>query len=92
MEEMKNAYKVFVKKPERKRPFGIPSGRKEDNIKTYLKETGCLCVEWIHVARDRTQWWTLMNTVMKHGPNKRSVLLNQLSIYQLLKKNTTPWN
>jgi hypothetical protein len=33
MEEMRNAYKVFVGKPEGKRPLGRPRSRLEDNIK-----------------------------------------------------------
>jgi hypothetical protein len=31
----------------------------------YLNEIGCEDVNWIHLARDRVQWRTLVNTVMK---------------------------
>jgi hypothetical protein len=33
----RNAYRVFVRKPERKRPLGIHIGRWEDDIKMDLK-------------------------------------------------------
>jgi hypothetical protein len=36
-EEMRNVYKMWVRKPQAKRPVGIPKGRKEDNIKMNLK-------------------------------------------------------
>jgi hypothetical protein len=36
-EKMKNAYKILVKKPERKRPLGRPRQRCKDNIKRNLK-------------------------------------------------------
>jgi hypothetical protein len=38
--QMKNAYKILVKKPEGKRPLGTPGYRWEDNITTDLRETG----------------------------------------------------
>jgi hypothetical protein len=38
---MRNAYKIFVRKPEEKRPCGKPRHRWEENVKMSLKETGC---------------------------------------------------
>jgi hypothetical protein len=35
-----------------------------DGIKMDLKEIGREGVEWIHLAQDRNQWCTLVNTVM----------------------------
>jgi hypothetical protein len=32
MGEMTNTYNILVAKPERKRPFGKPTHRREDNI------------------------------------------------------------
>jgi hypothetical protein len=29
-----------------------------------LKETGCMGVDWIHLAQDRYQCWALVNTGM----------------------------
>jgi hypothetical protein len=43
MGERRDAYSIFVGKPERNRLFGRLRGRWEDNIKMYLKE-----VEWGH--------------------------------------------
>jgi len=40
MEEMGNAYKILVKKSERKRPLGRSSRRWEDIIKIDLMEMG----------------------------------------------------
>jgi hypothetical protein len=35
---MRNAHKILVGKPERKRPFGRPRRRWEDNIRMDLRE------------------------------------------------------
>jgi hypothetical protein len=39
-EAKRNAYTVFVRKPEVKRPLGRPGCRWGDNIKMYLREIG----------------------------------------------------
>jgi hypothetical protein len=36
--DMRNAYKILVRKPERKRPLGRPGRRWEDNIRMDLTE------------------------------------------------------
>jgi hypothetical protein len=41
MEKMRNAYKILVRKLQRKRPCGRPRCRWENKIKIDLKETGC---------------------------------------------------
>jgi hypothetical protein len=41
MEEMKNTYRILVRKPKEKRPIGKCRYRWKDSIKMYLKETGC---------------------------------------------------
>jgi hypothetical protein len=38
--EKRNAYRILVGKPERKRPLGRPRCRCEDNIRMDLKEKG----------------------------------------------------
>jgi hypothetical protein len=35
-----------------------------------LREIGWEDVDWIHLAQDRNQWWTLGKTVMNFGFNK----------------------
>jgi len=40
MEDMRNAYKMLVGKPERKRPRGRPTRRWEHNIRKNLRNKG----------------------------------------------------
>jgi hypothetical protein len=47
---MRNAYKIVVGKPERKRSLGKPRRRWEDNIRMDLREIGWEGVDWIHLA------------------------------------------
>jgi hypothetical protein len=54
----RNAYRLLVGKPERKRPLGRPRCRWVDNIKMDLLEIGWGGVDWIGLAQDR------MNAVM----------------------------
>jgi hypothetical protein len=61
---MKNAYKIFVGKPEWNRALGRLRGRWKDDIWTDAKEIGWEVVDWIHLARDRGQWRALVKTVM----------------------------
>ena len=63
-EQSRNAYKVFVGKPEGKRPLGRPRRRWEDNIKMYLREVGCDPRNWIDFAEDRDQWRAYIRAVM----------------------------
>lgn len=55
LEAIRNTYTILIRKAEEKRPLGRPRYRWEDNIKTYLKETGCKGEECIHLSQDRTQ-------------------------------------
>jgi hypothetical protein len=64
MGEKRNAYRILVGRPERKRPLGRPRHRWEDNIKMDLGEIGWGCVDWIGLAQDRDQWRALVNMVM----------------------------
>jgi hypothetical protein len=63
MEEL-NAYRIFVGKPEGKRPLGGPSRRWVNNIKIDLREIGWDGMEWIDLFQDRNQWRALVITVM----------------------------
>jgi hypothetical protein len=49
--KMKNAYKILVRTPGRKRTLGRP-GHKWENIKLYLKELECEDVGWTDMAQD----------------------------------------
>jgi hypothetical protein len=64
MSEKRNAYRVLVGKPERKKPLGRGRCRWEDNIKINLRETRWGGMDWIHLAKNRDQCWALVNTVM----------------------------
>jgi hypothetical protein len=65
MEDMRNAYRILVGKPDGKKPVGRRRRKCEDNIKMDLREIGWEGVDWIHLAQDTDQWRTLVNTVMK---------------------------
>jgi hypothetical protein len=62
--EKRNAYRILVGKPERKRPLGKPRHRWEDNIRMNVREIGWGGMDWIDLAQDRDQWRALVNTVM----------------------------
>ena len=64
MVEGRGVHKVFVGKPEAKRPLGRQGRRCEDNIKMDLKEVGMGCGDWIELANDRNRWRALVITVM----------------------------
>jgi hypothetical protein len=53
----------LVGKPAWKRLLGRPRLRWENNIKMDLKEIVLECVDWIHLAQDRDQWWVLVNAI-----------------------------
>jgi hypothetical protein len=60
----RNACRILVGKPEKKRPLGRPRLRWEDNIIMDLREIGWGDMDWIDLAQDRDQWRALVNTVM----------------------------
>jgi hypothetical protein len=60
----RNSYRVFVGKPEGRRPLGRLRRKREDNIKMYLREIRRGCMDWIDLAQDRDQWRAVENTVM----------------------------
>jgi hypothetical protein len=64
MGEERKVYRVLMGKSEGKRPLERPRHRWEDGIRMDLRETGWGSVQWIQMAQDRGQWWTLMNMAM----------------------------
>jgi hypothetical protein len=66
MGERRGVCKVLVGRPERKRPFGRPWRRWEDNIKMDIQEAGCAGMGWIDLAEDRDRWRALVNAVMNY--------------------------
>jgi hypothetical protein len=53
MREGRNVYRVFVGRPEGRRPLGRPRHRWENNIRLDLREIGINEVNWIWLAQDR---------------------------------------
>jgi hypothetical protein len=64
MRRKRNAYRLFVGKPEGKRPLVRPRPRWVDNIRMDLGEVGWGDVDWIDLAEDRNRWRALVNSVM----------------------------
>jgi hypothetical protein len=60
----KNAYRILLGKPERKRPLGRPRRRWMDDIKIDLRETEWGGSDCIDLAQNRDQRRALVNTVM----------------------------
>jgi hypothetical protein len=61
--EKRNANRLFVGKPEGRRPLGRPRRRWVDNIRMDLVEVGWGDVDWIGLAQDRDRWRALVNSV-----------------------------
>jgi hypothetical protein len=59
MVEGRGVYRVLVGRPEGKSPLGRPRRRWED------REIGIDGENWIQLAKDRVQWRTCVNAVMK---------------------------
>jgi len=57
----------LVGKLKGKRSIGRPRRRWEDNVRMYLMEIRWEGVDWMHLSRDRYQWWAVVNTVMNLG-------------------------
>jgi hypothetical protein len=62
MGEKRNAYRILLGNPKRKRPLGSKRRRWVDNVD--LREIGWDDVDWIDMAHHRDQWRSLVNTVL----------------------------
>jgi len=56
MGKRRGVYRALVRKPEGKRPLGMPRLRWKENITMDRQEVGCGVVEWIDLAQDRGRW------------------------------------
>jgi hypothetical protein len=63
--DKRNAHRILVGKPERKRPLIRQSCRWPDNTKIDRREIGWDSMGWIDLTQDRDHWRALVNTVMK---------------------------
>jgi hypothetical protein len=52
MGKKRNAYRIFVGKPEGKRPLGRPRRRWVDNTKIDLREVGWVDMDWMDLVED----------------------------------------
>jgi hypothetical protein len=57
----RTVYRVFMVKPEGKRPLGRPRRIWEDGIRM---EISWGSVDWIQLAQDRDRWRAVVSTVM----------------------------
>jgi hypothetical protein len=53
--EIRNAYKILLRKSEGKKPLGRTRHIWEDNIRMDLWETWWEGVDWMHLAQERDQ-------------------------------------
>jgi hypothetical protein len=51
MEELREAYKILLRKPTRSKPLRRPKNRGENSIKMDLTQTRCDNVDWTHLAQ-----------------------------------------
>jgi hypothetical protein len=64
MEEMRNVYKILVRRPEGKTSLKKSGRRYEDNIRMDLRGVEWEVVDWILLVQDRDQCRAFVNTVM----------------------------
>jgi hypothetical protein len=64
MGEGRNVYRVWMGKPEGKRPLDRLRRRWEDGIKVDFRKIGWGGVELIHLAQDTDRWRAVVNAVM----------------------------
>jgi hypothetical protein len=65
MGETRNAYRIFVRKPEGKMSLKRLRFKWVYNIRIDLREIVWDGMDWIDLAQDRDQWRAIVNTVMK---------------------------
>lgn len=63
MEDVRNVYRVFVVKPERKRLLGRNMCRLENDIRMECKERVCKGVDWVLLPHGRRESRTVVKTI-----------------------------
>jgi hypothetical protein len=61
-EDERCVQKMLVGNSEGNRPLERPGHRSEGNFKIDLKKARWDCVDWIHLAGDRVQWMSRIDT------------------------------
>jgi hypothetical protein len=89
MWEKRNAYRIFVRNPEGKRPLGKTRRRWVENIKIDLRDIGWDGMDWIDLAQDRDQGSCERGNEASDSI-KRWEVLEWLHNWQLLKKGSAP--
>jgi hypothetical protein len=64
MGDRRGVFRVFVGKPEGKRPLERLRHGWEDNSKMDRQEVRCGGMDWIELAQDRDRWWALVTALM----------------------------
>ena len=64
MADRRIVYRIFVGRPDGKRPFGRSRLKWEDNIEMDLQEVGGGTMDWIAVVQIRDRWRAIVNAVM----------------------------
>jgi hypothetical protein len=53
--EVRNVYKILVRKFQGKRPLGRHKHGREDNINMYFRDIGCEDDDWVYIIQDGVQ-------------------------------------
>jgi hypothetical protein len=64
MGEMRNTYKISIRKPEGERPRGRHRRSWENEIRMDLEEIRWGIMDWVHIVQGRDKRRALVNTVM----------------------------
>ena len=64
LDEDRGVYRVFVGKPEGRRPLGRLRCRWADNIRMDIQEVGCVYMDWIGLAQDGDRRRKFVSAVM----------------------------
>jgi hypothetical protein len=62
--EKRNAYRLFVGKPEGRRSLGRPRRKWLDNMRMDFVQVGWCDVDWIGLAQDWDRWRALVSSVL----------------------------